>query len=65
MLLLSDRVDECLVSRLTEYKGKSLVSIARGEVDEALSMDEKEKASIKASEEAFSDVVAAVARSSQ
>ena len=57
VLLLSDRVDEWLVSRLTEYKGKSLVSIARGEVDEALSMDEKEKASIKASEEAFSDVV--------
>tara|TARA_A200000113_G_scaffold99183_1_gene88973 strand:- start:44 stop:1987 length:1944 start_codon:yes stop_codon:yes gene_type:complete len=57
VLLLSDRVDEWLVSRLTEYKGKSLVSIARGEVDEALSMDDEEKASIKASEEAFSDVL--------
>ena len=57
VLLLSDRVDEWLVSRLTEYKGKSLVSIARGEVDESLSMDEEEKASIKASEEAYSDVL--------
>ncbi len=33
VLLLHDRVDEWLVSSLTEYEGKPLASIARGDVD--------------------------------
>ena len=33
VLLLSDRVDEWLVSHLTEFDGKSLVSVAKGELD--------------------------------
>src|SRR4051812_3777435 len=33
VLILSDRVDEWLVSSLTEYEGKPLASIARGDVD--------------------------------
>ncbi|MCB1864836.1 MAG: molecular chaperone HtpG [Chromatiales bacterium] len=33
VLLLGDRVDEWLVAHLPEFAGKSLVSIARGEVD--------------------------------
>jgi len=33
VLLLSDRVDEWLVSHLTEYAGKPLTSVARGELD--------------------------------
>ncbi|MEN8175282.1 MAG: molecular chaperone HtpG [Pseudomonadota bacterium] len=33
VLLLSDRVDEWLVSHLTEYKGKPLQSVAKGELD--------------------------------
>ena len=33
VLLLSDRVDEWLVSHLTEYDGKSLQSVAKGELD--------------------------------
>ncbi|HET7671460.1 MAG TPA: molecular chaperone HtpG [Burkholderiales bacterium] len=33
VLLLSDRVDEWLVSSLTEYEGKPLASVARGDVD--------------------------------
>ena len=33
VLILSDRVDEWLVANLTEYEGKQLVSVARGEVD--------------------------------
>lgn len=33
VLLLSDRVDEWLVSHLTEYQGKSLQSIAKGNLD--------------------------------
>ena len=33
VLLLSDRVDEWLVAHLTEYKGKPLQSVAKGQVD--------------------------------
>ena len=33
VLLLSDRVDEWLTSHLTEYDGKSLQSVAKGELD--------------------------------
>lgn len=33
VLLLSDRVDEWLVSNLFEYKGKSLQSVAKGAID--------------------------------
>jgi molecular chaperone HtpG len=33
VLLLHDRVDEWLVSSLTEYEGKPLVSVARGDID--------------------------------
>ena len=33
VLILFDRVDEWLVANLTEYEGKQLVSVARGEVD--------------------------------
>ncbi|MBW8905618.1 MAG: molecular chaperone HtpG [Betaproteobacteria bacterium] len=33
VLVLYDRVDEWLVANLTEYEGKQLVSVARGEVD--------------------------------
>ena len=33
VLLLADRVDEWLVSHLTEYKEKQLRSVAKGELD--------------------------------
>lgn len=33
VLLLTDRVDEWLVSHLTEYKGKPLQSVAKGDLD--------------------------------
>ncbi|AKH20239.1 molecular chaperone HtpG [Sedimenticola thiotaurini] len=33
VLLLTDRVDEWLVSHLTEYKGKPLQSVAKGQLD--------------------------------
>ena len=43
VLLLSDRVDEWLVGSLTEYEGKKLVSVARGEpgLDKVAGADEK------------------------
>ncbi len=33
VLLMSDRVDEWLMSHLTEFEGKSLVSVAKGDLD--------------------------------
>ncbi|MBK1648755.1 molecular chaperone HtpG [Rhabdochromatium marinum] len=45
VLLLSDRVDEWLVSHLSEYKGKHLQSVTKGELDlgEIGAKEEKEK----------------------
>lgn len=43
VLLLSDRVDEWVVSHLTAFDGKSLVSVARGGLDLGALEDEGEK----------------------
>jgi len=43
VLLLSDRVDEWLVSGLTEYKGKHLQSVTRGDLDLGDLADKEEK----------------------
>ncbi|GAA3897770.1 molecular chaperone HtpG [Halomonas cibimaris] len=48
VLLLSDRVDEWLMSHLTEFDGKSLTDVAKGELDLGEVEDEEEK---KAQEE--------------
>ena len=52
VLLLTDRVDEWLVSHLTEYKGKNFQSVAKGELDlgELDTEEDKEKQE-KAAEE--------------
>jgi molecular chaperone HtpG len=42
-LLLSDRVDEWVVSHLTEFEGKALASVARGGLDLGNLADEAEK----------------------
>ena len=57
VLLLSDRVDEWLVSRLTEYQGKSLVSVARGELDSNMKLDEKSEEDLKKTEADFEDIL--------
>jgi molecular chaperone HtpG len=44
VLLLSDRVDEWLVSSLYEYNGKKLQSIAKGDLDLGKLDDEEQKA---------------------
>jgi molecular chaperone HtpG len=44
VLLLSDRVDEWLTSSLTEYNGKQLLSVAKGDLDLGQLEDEAEKA---------------------
>lgn len=58
VLLLSDRIDEWLVSHLAEYKGKKLVDIAKGDVDvEKLgSKDDADK--LKAAAEDAKDLLA-------
>ncbi len=43
VLLLSDRVDEWLVSSLTEYKGKHLQSVTKGDLDLGNLADKDEK----------------------
>ncbi len=50
VLLLTDHVDEWLVSHLHEYKGKQLQSVAKGEVDlENLKSDEQKESHKKSS----------------
>jgi len=49
VLLLSDRVDEWLVSHLTEFKGKTLQSVAKGELD--FGDEDESKEQEKAAEE--------------
>lgn len=44
VLLLSDRVDEWLVSGLTEYQGKHLQSVTKGDLDLGDLADKEEKA---------------------
>jgi molecular chaperone HtpG len=57
VLLLSDRVDEWLVSHLTEFDGKPLASVAKGELDLDKLADEAEKEAAKKTENEFSDLV--------
>lgn len=53
VLLLSDRVDEWLVSHLTEFDGKSLQSVVRGDLDLG---DEEDKAEKEKLNEEFKSV---------
>jgi len=57
VLLLSDRVDEWVVSHVTEFDGKSLASIARGGLDLGGLDDATEKASVEAEAGEFKDFV--------
>jgi len=52
VLLLHDRVDEWLVSHLTEFDGKKLVSVAKGDLDLGRLQNEDEE---KAAQEAESE----------
>ena len=51
VLLLSDRVDEWLVSHLNEFDGKPLASIAKGDLDLDKLADEEEKEAAKKTED--------------
>ncbi|MBO8086180.1 MAG: molecular chaperone HtpG [Marichromatium sp.] len=51
VLLLSDRVDEWLVSHLTEYKGKTLQSVTKGDLDLGELADAEDQAAKEKAEE--------------
>jgi molecular chaperone HtpG len=57
VLLLSDRVDEWLVSHLNEFEGKTLASVAKGALDLDELADEEEKQAAKKTEGEYADLV--------
>jgi molecular chaperone HtpG len=57
VLLLSDRVDEWLVSHLNEFGGKPLASVAKGALDLDKLADEQEKEAAKKTGDEYADVV--------
>ena len=57
VLLMTDRVDEWLMSHLTEFDGKKLVSVAKGELDLGNLEDKEEQEKIKQAEESYKDLL--------
>ena len=57
VLLLSDRVDEWMLGGLTEFDGKKLQSIAKGDLDLGKLEDEAEKEAKKQVEDAAKDLI--------
>lgn len=57
VLLLSDRVDEWLTSNFTEFSGKTLQSVAKGDLDLGSLEDEQEKEEQKKVENTFESMV--------
>jgi len=57
VLLLSDRVDEWLVTHLTEFDGKPLQSVTKGDLDLGALADEAEKKQQEEVAEGFKDVI--------
>jgi molecular chaperone HtpG len=58
VLLLTDRVDEWMLSFLTEFEGKELVSVAKGGLDLGKLEDEAEKKEHEETETQYKDLVA-------
>ncbi len=57
VLVLSDRVDEWMLSFLSEFDGKQLVSVARGGLDLGSLQDAEEKAKVEEVAKDFADLV--------
>jgi molecular chaperone HtpG len=57
VLLLSDRVDEWMLANLTEYEGKPLQSVAKGDLDLGKLEDEAEKKAYEDTAEEFKGLV--------
>lgn len=60
VLLLAERVDEWLVSSLTEYDGKMLQSVAKGDLDLGALEDQEEKAQQESIEKENTDFIARI-----
>ena len=60
VLLMSDRVDEWLVAHLTDFDGKQLVSVTRGDLDLGDTDTEEEKKAHEKAEGEYKDVVVKV-----
>ncbi|WP_413439315.1 molecular chaperone HtpG [Sulfuriferula sp. GW1] len=60
VLLLSDRVDEWMISHLTELDGKKLQSVAKGDLDLGKLADEEEKKEQAQEADAFKDLTAKI-----
>ena len=60
VLLLTDRVDEWLMSHLNEFEGKSLQSVAKGALDLDQIASEEEKQEQKQAEDQFKELLARV-----
>ncbi len=58
VLLLSDRVDEWVVSHLTEFEGKPLQSVAKGDLDLGALANEAEKKEQEKTNDEFKDLLA-------
>ena len=63
VLLLSDRVDEWVVSHLTEFEGKELVSVAKGGLDLGKLQDEAEKQEQEKEAGEFKELTEKIAKS--
>ena len=57
VLLLSDRVDEWVVSNLTEFEGKQLVSVAKGGLDLGKLEDDAEKKEKESAADEYKDLL--------
>ena len=63
VLLLSDRVDEWLVSHLHEFDGKQLTSVAKGDLDLGDTETEEEKKAKEETEKGAKDLVERIQKS--
>jgi molecular chaperone HtpG len=57
VLLMADRVDEWLTNSLTEFDGKQLQSVAKGDLDLGELADEEEKKAQEETDKDFADLV--------
>ncbi|MEW8013990.1 MAG: molecular chaperone HtpG [Candidatus Sedimenticola endophacoides] len=62
VLLLTDRVDEWLVSQFTEYKGKHIQSVAKGQLDLGALEDAQDKEELEKAAEEHKGLVERVAK---
>jgi len=63
VILLSDRVDEWVVSHLTEFEGKQMVSVAKGGLDLGKLEDEAEKKEQESAAGEFKELTEMIAKS--